>query len=143
IKSAPIVEDYLKQLGGKVDTWIVTHPHMDHIGVPLKIIENKKIKINRLLHSALEEDWVKIHEEKAYNNVVNYNDILKKSVISIIDVSIGESFKLGEGIEMKVLGTKNEKITVNAINNSSMVFKIFSKSKSILFLGDLGPEGGD
>lgn len=143
LKSASIVEEYLRQLGGEVDTWIITHPHMDHIGVPLKIIENKKIKINRLLHSAIEEDWVRIHEEKAHNNVVNYNDIIKKSSISIVDVSIGETFKLGTGVEMQVLGTRNEKITTNAINNSSLVFKIVSNSKSVLFLGDLGPEGGD
>lgn len=143
LKSAPIIEDYLLQLGGKVDTWIVTHPHMDHIGVLLKVIEKKKVSINRILHSALDEDWVKINEEKSYNIIVNYNNVLKKSSISIIDAVVGMSFELGEGIDLKVFGTHNNTIFVNAVNNSSLVFRIQSKSKSVLFLGDLGVEGGN
>src|SRR5690606_6120086 len=46
---------YLKQLNGVVDTWIVTHPHLDHAGALLEIIPPKEIKIKRILH-------VKLHE---------------------------------------------------------------------------------
>src|SRR5690606_1282333 len=141
--SAPIVENYLMQLGGKVDTWIITHPHMDHIGVLLKVIKNKKIEIERILHSALEEDWVRMHEGESYNIVANYNSVLKNSSIKIVDVQIGETFMLGDGVELRVIGIQNSDIFVNAINNSSLVFRIKSKSKSVLFLGDLGVEGGN
>ncbi len=41
------------------------------------------------------------------------------------------------------MGDKNEKILVNLVNNSSLAFKISSRSKRILFLGDLGVEGGN
>lgn len=63
--------------------------------------------------------------------------------VSVIDSGgLADSFLLGEGVTMKILGVKNIDISTNFINNSSLVFKIESKSKSILFLGDLGVEGG-
>ena len=43
---------------------------------------------------------------------------------------------------MRVLGGFNENITQNSVNNSSLVFRVESKSKTILFLGDLGIKGG-
>ena len=34
-------------------------------------------------------------------------------------------------------------LTDNLMNDSSLVFKVSTPNKSVLFLGDLGPEGGD
>ena len=38
------------------------------------------------------------------------------------------------------MGTKNPEITTNAINNSSMVIKMYLERKTVLFLGDTGAE---
>jgi hypothetical protein len=50
---------------------------------------------------------------------------------------------LDAGVKLSVLGVENPNILVNHINNSSLVFKIESNSKSVLFTGDLGVEGGN
>ena len=137
------VTDYLQQFGGYVHSWIITHPHLDHIGVLQKIIDEKKIRIDRILHSKLDEDWVVEHEVINSGLVRNYNEKINESVISIINVKKDEVYNIGDGVELEIIAVKNDSITVNAINNSSLVFKIKSKSKSVLFLGDLGVEGGN
>jgi glyoxylase-like metal-dependent hydrolase (beta-lactamase superfamily II) len=140
--SAPILQSYLKQLGGRVHTWIITHPHTDHMNALLEILNDKAIGIDRILHVALEDAWVLANEKANYDTYKRYADVLEISDVPKIDVVQGDRFLLGDGIYLEVLGTANPDIHVNAINNSSMVFKINSKSKSILFLGDLGLEGG-
>ncbi len=141
--SAEIVTGYLKQLGGRVQTWVVTHPHEDHIGVLGEVIDGKEIQIDRILHSKLSDDWVFQYETMYGPLVSGHNQKIKDSRIPAIDVIKGEVYPIGKGVDLKILAVKNESITENAINNSSLVFKIMSKSKSVLFLGDLGVAGGE
>ncbi len=141
--TAPILQSYLKQLGGRVHTWIITHPHTDHMNALLEILNDKAIGIDRILHVALEDAWVLKNEKDNYDTYKRYVDMLKISTVPKIDMVEGDRIMLGDGVNMEVLGTGNPDIVVNAINNSSMVFKISSKSKSVLFLGDLGDLGGN
>ncbi len=141
--SAEIVTGYLKQLGGRVQTWVITHPHEDHIGVLGEVIDGKEIQIDRILHSKLSDDWVFQHEIMYSPLVSGHNQRIKDSRIPAIDVIKGEVYGIGKGVDLKILGVKNDSITVNAINNSSLVFKVESRTKSVLFLGDLGVEGGN
>ncbi|TFG75263.1 MAG: MBL fold metallo-hydrolase [Flavobacteriales bacterium] len=140
--TAPILKGYLQQLGGKVNTWIVTHPHTDHMNALLEIINDRTILIDRILHVPLDEAWVLQNEATNFDSCKRYMDILQTSPVLKIDVEVGSNYSLGQGVEMEVLGGRNPSITQNAINNSSMVFKIRSKTKSVLFTGDLGDLGG-
>lgn len=141
--SIGFLEDYLIQLGGEVHTWITTHPHIDHIGVLPQIIQSGRVVINRIVHTAIDEELVRLHEPNSYQWVKEYYDILRNSQIPIIDVTTQDVFSLGDGVELSILGDKNDNILVNLVNNSSLVFKIKSSTKSVLFLGDLGVEGGN
>jgi len=140
--AAPYLESYLKQFGGTVHTWIFTHPHSDHIGAFLEIIDKNSINIERILYVPLDEAWVQKNEPKTAALLRRYNQALNMSKAEKVMVALGDTFNLGEGVHMQALGDRNESLVKNAVNNSSLVFKITSKSKSILFLGDLGAEGG-
>ena len=140
--SAGILEDFLIQLGGEVQTWILTHPHKDHIGALKQIIPSGRIVINRIIHSEIDLEKIKVHEPKSFELAKDYYSILKDSKIEVIDAKLSERYSIGNGVELEILGNKNENILVNLVNNSSLVFKIKSESKSVLFLGDLGVEGG-
>lgn len=142
-RTAPMLEAYIKQLGNTVHTWVITHPHIDHVGALLEIMNTPDIEIKRILHTSIDLDWVKENERSSSDIVQRYNINLKSSGISILDAEKGAIIDLGKGVSLKVLGTRNEEILNNAINNSSLVFKVSSKTKSILFTGDLGIEGGN
>jgi len=140
--TAPILEDHIKELGGTVHTWILTHPHLDHIGAFLEVIKNEEINIEQVAHVPLPEEWVQQNEAVTYDLVVQYNNAVAALDAKKFAMKVGDTLKLGGGVQMRVLGGFNENITHNAVNNSSLVFRVESKSKTILFLGDLGIKGG-
>ncbi len=54
----------------------------------------------------------------------------------------GESIAVDE-CRFDFLFSYHEGVTNNLMNDSSLVFKLFAPNKTVLFLGDLGPEAGD
>ena len=60
----------------------------------------------------------------------------------VVTVSIDDVYTFGE-MEFKVLYTVDCSIKNNVNNNSSTVLKMTLGGKTVLFLGDLGEEGGD
>lgn len=139
-----LVHDYIIQLGGTVHHWILTHPHKDHVGVFKQLLSQKSgITIESVIHSRLDVGLTQKHEPDSFTYVNEFYSMLDNSGISIIEPQMGDTFDLGEGVYFKVLGIKNPDIVTNLVNNSSLVFHIFSTSKKVLFTGDLGIEGGN
>ncbi len=143
VVAAPYLESYIKQLGGTVHEWIITHAHMDHMGAFLEIADRKEIKIDMLVHVPPTKEWVLENEPISMDNFQSYITTIQKANVTVDVPHFNKEYTLGEGVTMKVLSAGNFEITENAINNSSLVFKISSKSKSILFLGDMGIRGGE
>jgi glyoxylase-like metal-dependent hydrolase (beta-lactamase superfamily II) len=140
--TVPYLETYIDQLGGQVNYWIVTHPHPDHVNALVEILQKKLIKIDTIIHSEQDVNWINKNEPTAYKIAAGYYNAVKASGIPVINASLGEEKWLGDGVIMKVLHIKNEAITFDAVNNSSMAFSVKSNNKTVLFLGDLGVEGG-
>ena len=54
----------------------------------------------------------------------------------------GESIQIDE-VKIEFLFSYHEDLTNNLMNDSSLVFKLSTPNKSVIFLGDIGPEAGD
>lgn len=54
----------------------------------------------------------------------------------------GDEFTV-DGVHFRILSQINPEITTNVYNNSSMAVRVWDDRKSVVFLGDLGAEGGD
>ena len=143
VKSTPFLRSYIRQLGGVVDTWIITHPHPHHAGALKIILGDESVRVNRIFHTAIDLDLVGKYEPASLPFISSFYEVLGVSGIQVNEMSPGEVLELAEGVQMKILGAKNAHIPLNHVNNSSLVFKIISNSKSVLFLGDLGIEGGN
>lgn len=131
-----------KYNNNKVDCWILTHPHRDHVGAFIEIIQNNRdIDIEKIYYSANDMEWYNTYAPDRANEVQKFYDALENEKVQTIkkEPEVGEIIQVGN-INIEVLGINNPEITENPINNSSMVFKIYVNEKSILFLADAGEE---
>ena len=134
---------FIKKLGGAVDVWLITHPHIDHVGAFTEILKNEKnIKIGEIYGSLNSPEWVDEHadgdEKETYEKLMAALDGAGKQITEVV---AGQLFNIDFTL-IEILGIKNPEIVYNGINNSSIVFRVWDNKKSILFLADLGEEGG-
>lgn len=136
-----LYNNIIKQ-GGKVDMWILTHPHIDHVGAFCKIvIDHPDLEINKVYCSINDLEFIEKYDSSRYSQAEKLYEALGKEKITKVleEAKVGDNIKI-DNIGIEVLGIKNPDIITNAGNNSSMVFKVYVNNKSILFLGDTGVE---
>lgn len=137
------VEQIIMEKGGKVDVWILTHPHPDHIGAFNKIYLEGQILIDRIY--AVPIDGAK------YQDVANWwddIDVYKTFAELTMDeerlVYIHESDTIDLfGLTMEVFHSFDYEQLVAAksrdyCNDGALIFKLSGKKKSMLFLSDVG-----
>ena len=138
---AGYLKNFIKERGGSVEAWFITHPHNDHIGAVTSILLNPEGLVPGKLYAALPDaGWMKETGESdgSYEALMA---ALDKTGTAIEPLTLGETFNFDD-VHVKVLGVNNPEIRANAINNSSVVLRFHDAHKSVLFLADLGLEGG-
>ena len=132
----------LSLVGLDIDIWFLTHIHNDHYGSIIDLItEHKDVKIKQLWRNRGDENLNLLSKNEA-DEVIKWYEFEESLDIPIHDPQVGEDIILGD-TKIEVFGVSNPEIHNNIVNNQSMVLKFTEKDFSILFLGDLGIEGGD
>lgn len=141
---APYLRGFLAALGNRVDVWIISHQHDDHFGALGEILKQPKdLEIGRIYSSTLDPEWIQQHcGEGEYKSWMEFVGALRTADQRIIELRLGGRMDI-DGVNIEVLGVVNPEIHPNGINNSSLVLRVWDSVRSILFLGDLGPEGGE
>ncbi len=133
--------DKIKEYGGYVDAWIITHPHDDHMGVLASVLEaewdRSEIGIGQIYMG--EFDYDAVDAQGLRTDAVHYllGNLEKRENVTTLHA--GDEIDVC-GLTMKVLHTCNETITANSkniLNDGSMVFVLKGKKRSMLFLGDI------
>jgi beta-lactamase superfamily II metal-dependent hydrolase len=133
---------FLAALGNKVDIWILSHPHQDHIDAATKIIEKPgKLQLGKFYGSFLDLELAKKVEPAEAHTLEEFLAAKKKNPIEYIEPEISDILEI-DGIKIEFLGIKNPEIRKGAFNNSSIVFRMDVGDKRILFTGDLEHHGG-
>ena len=171
VEDADYLCDIIKDNGGNVKTWFITHIHDDHIGALYKILSDKRIDIviERLYYDFASFDWYysKMGNDAGIyylfeNAIKEYNSYFEnsKNKIEIIEINDKSSDYLWtypinfySNDEKKYIDSVNCNMYVDVlnrhfeldqdpINNTSIVFVVQLSGKKILILGDLGYDGG-
>jgi len=138
--------------GRHISAWILTHAHDDHISgfveemkkdgckdfdiekvyyhFPEYLAENPEGLVNPRFYRADMEEMLPAFAE-----------VLPKFREKAHVAQRGEQVVIDE-VTIDFLYTWHPFLTTNLINDSSLVFKVTAPKKTVLFLGDLGPEGG-
>ena len=130
--------------GGVVDYWFITHAHDDHYGVLLSILNNPSkynIEIKTICLNFNEESWYMENDSSRYEDIKEMLAMLRREEVrdKIHIVQNREEIPL-DNLIFTILKTTSPEQKENSGNNQSVVIKVTNMYKSMLFLGDLGPE---
>ena len=132
------------QQGGKVDAWLITHPHEDHVGALCAILNDssRKIKIEKIYCSLATPDWYRQVSPTGAGIADQLLNAFTKLPVGTVTNNIGRGTEINiDDVNIRVLNNRGV-YTYNGVNNSSMVYKIRVSGQSILILGDLAYDGG-
>jgi beta-lactamase superfamily II metal-dependent hydrolase len=135
---------FIAALGNEVEAWFISHPHNDHTGALNEILKNANgIKINAIYHSEFSKEFYMNVEPQCRDTTIDFYGNLKKTGAKVIDITEPGLTVQIDGVQFKALSVKNEEITTNAYNNSSVVYRVWDSKRSVVVLGDAGVEEGD
>lgn len=143
VPDMPLLKEYVGNR--KIKAWILTHAHSDHIGGFNYLAANDEIdNVEKVYYNFPRYNFVEKYEPQDAHTLLDFNNIIDKlrgrtgipikgTVITIDEVTI----------EFLYHHDEKDNLIYNALNDSSLVFMLKTPNKKVLFLGDLGPEGGD
>ena len=148
----PLLKEYV---GNRhIAAWILTHPHDDHISGFISEFNRNRLAdfdIEKLYYNFPPYNELKgrtdVPDAKYFDRELEeiLPEFLKvESELSDIAhiVTQGESIQIDE-CRIDFIYTYHDGLFSNLMNDASLVFSITTPNKKVLFLGDLGPEGGD
>lgn len=138
------LSELILQQGGKVDTWLITHPHEDHVGALCAILNDasRKIRIDKIYCSLASPDWYRQVSPTGAGIADQLLSAFAKLPVGTVKNNIGRGTEIDiDDVHIRVLNNRGT-YTYNGVNNSSLVYKINVSGQSILILGDLAYDGG-
>lgn len=128
-----------------VDAWFLTHGHGDHVDVFFETVEKywDEVDVKKIYCNFPSAQYFRNYEKWLKNvSVETFYELLPRFADRVCVVSAGDSYDIGSA-KVDILYTCDDSITENIGNNSSIVFSLMINGKKIMFLADLGVEGGE
>ena len=143
-QEAGYLRGFLGALGNEIEAWFISHPHFDHIGALNEILKKPDgLTIKAIYHSQFSPEFYEKVELGYRDLTAEFYGNLKTSGIRVIDVTKPGMVIEIDGTAFKILAVKDESVTSNAYNNSSMIIRVEDAMRSIVFLADAGIEEGN
>ena len=136
------VRDILQALGGKVNSWILTHPHPDHMGAFIEIYRDPDgVEIDHIYTIDLDYDEYK---QKAQPwdefQIFETFSTLTKDTDNVTYLHEGDQLEI-VGLQMKVYSAYDDYILERSndlANDGSLMFKLSGHENTMLFCSDVG-----
>ena len=134
----------VRENGGKVDYWFLTHAHNDHASVLLDILNEGSIEVGTIYASLNDKEWYMENEWGRQDFSIALIDTLNKEGIreKVVSPKLNDIFYIDD-MKVEILGIKNPEITENPGNEQSMVIRFDTGKTSFLVLGDTGEKSSE
>ena len=135
----------IKQKGGHVTAWLLTHPDPDHVGVISDIIRKHKdeIKIDGIYYSLAEDAWYQQKDPNVFPMVTLLRGVLALMPAETLHngTPAGEVIHAGP-VSIQVLNN-SYRLDQNPTNNSTVAYLVSLNGTNVVTLGDMGAEAGE
>ena len=134
-KDGEFLHGVLRRFGGTVDAWFLTHAHGDHyrgLGAILKKPRCGGLKIGRVVHDFVPDDFIMATEKGCAPHVREFLSDLARSGLKVEKPVPGQVFDFGEGMSFECLNGYDLSMRRDAINNSSICYRVENGGKSVL-----------
>lgn len=150
-EDVPLLKEYI---GGRhISAWILTHAHDDHISGFVSEVEKNGLAdfdVEKIYYNFPPYELIENHDVPDYENfksdildcLPRFNAILERIQDKTHITYQGESLQIDE-VKIDFIFSYHEGLNNNLMNDSSLVFKLSGPNKSVMFLGDIGPDAGD
>ena len=128
--------DYIAARGKRVDLWIMTHGHDDHIGAMLYLMEHDKfdIDVGALCFWFPTVEWLSFKEDFAIN--YRFLQQVKKRGLNVITPNAGDVYAYGS-LSVEMIAIPGDYASyATSINGTSIIFKVHFPQRDVLFMGD-------
>lgn len=140
----------LKRIVGNrpVIAWILTHPHIDHISGFNELVATDSTDLvpEKVYYRFPSAAFARETEPGEAHTLDDFYAIYPKIADKSVLVKEGDVFHFDE-LTVTCLLTFEEDHPINngysTLNEASAVFRVDGDRKRVLFLGDIGPDGGD
>ena len=133
-----------------VTAWLITHGHSDHIEAISAVINSGEVVVNAIYHDMPTEEAWAAAKAAGYDQgsgdadtaarVALYEAIASAN-ITVVRPQTGVSLVFGSAkFDILYTPTDDGTYTSNFGNNSSVIYKLVTSEKSVLFLGDAGTD---
>jgi len=137
----------LQKLSGKdiphIDAWFLTHPHNDHIDAFMEIMRNRPcaVTVDAIYYNFPSSQFIERTQPQFAHTIRAFYKLLPEFSEHTCIITQGDRYYIGQ-TSVEVLYTHDPSFTDNSVNNATSVLRFTTNGKRILFLGDLGREGG-
>lgn len=128
-----------------IAAWFLTHAHDDHISAINEILLNRPeiaARVEKIYYNMPTMAFINKYESYELQTRRDFCYAEQKYPEKMYVPRMDEHITV-DGIDFEILFTYNPMLNSNAINDSSMVFRMKTENTSVMFLGDIGPEAGD
>jgi len=136
---ADIVKEAILSHGGIIDLWILTHPHLDHIGAFMELYSDTDIQINKVCTVKMAP--VELAFERApWDDMGPYENFLTIDDSDYQYLYVGDSLQIGN-LDIQILNAYDDyvaELSNDLLNDGSLVFKVSVNDQSMLFCADVG-----
>ncbi len=131
-----------------IDAWIFTHAHSDHMLEFARMVENHngEFTVNNFYYNfkAMRDAGMTPGDDAAYDRFkAAFNTYMgSETAYDEFDATErGDSFTL-DGVQVNFIYHPTPESKIDGTNNASLIFTVTVDGQKILFLGDLGENGG-
>ena len=132
---ADTLSDAVKELGGVVDHWFITHYHDDHVGAIIEVLKDPAMSIKNVYFDFPSEEILAERGDADSSYVQKLIDAIPKT-ICVHTPKKYDMFDFGD-LTVTVLNNACFDKGDNFANDSSICFKFDTGKTKILFAGDL------